>query len=410
MILCVDLILSHQHYKADMFTFTDGGVVGSTCDHGSCGSDSAHSDSGNEFGLKPMNCPGHCIMFKSVTRSYRDLPLRFAEFSPLHRNEIAGSLSGLTRVRRFAQDDAHIFCGREHIEKEIKQCLEMMRTIYNHVNFTFSLRLSTRPSSCVPQNDFSNYAFRFCEHVCRYMGELADWDAAEAALAAALDNSGASWVRNEGDGAFYGPKIDVTITGIVSSQSFLAFIFSRLNSIADALGRHHQCGTIQLDFQLPRKFGLEFTSADGSRQTPVIIHRAILGSLERFMALLLENTGGFLPFGVAPRHVAVLPVSAAHAVYAQCVVTELQQKCPGAYVELMDSSSSSLGKRVRECVKSRVSMIWTVGDDEVAGRSVSMRWSKSSDTSVLLISSTFYLQRFCRHSLPFYAKSGTQTC
>lgn len=136
-----------QHYKADMFTFTDSGNSCSTCDHGNCSSDSAISDSGNEFGLKPMNCPGHCIMFKSVTRSYRDLPIRFAEFSALHRNEIAGSLSGLTRVRRFAQDDAHIFCGREHIETEIRQCLEMMRTIYNHVDFSYSLRLSTRPSS-----------------------------------------------------------------------------------------------------------------------------------------------------------------------------------------------------------------------------------------------------------------------
>jgi threonyl-tRNA synthetase len=133
-----------------MFTFTDAGGGGSECNQHACSHDSDHSDGSNEFGLKPMNCPGHCVLFKSATRSYRDMPLRFAEFSPLHRNEIAGSLSGLTRVRRFAQDDAHIFCGREHIESEIKQCLEMMRTIYNHVGFTYSLRLSTRPSSCVP--------------------------------------------------------------------------------------------------------------------------------------------------------------------------------------------------------------------------------------------------------------------
>ena len=142
------LKFGQQHYKADMFTFTDQ-AGGNSCNHGECCSESSNVDRGNEFGLKPMNCPGHCIMFKSVTRSYRDLPLRYAEFSPLHRNEIAGSLSGLTRVRRFAQDDAHIFCGREHIETEIKQCLEMMRTIYNHVGFSYSLRLSTRPSSCV---------------------------------------------------------------------------------------------------------------------------------------------------------------------------------------------------------------------------------------------------------------------
>jgi len=131
-----------------MFTFTDAGGGGSECNQHACSHDSDHSDGSNEFGLKPMNCPGHCVLFKSATRSYKDLPLRFAEFSPLHRNEIAGSLSGLTRVRRFAQDDAHIFCGREHIELEIKQCLEMMRTIYNHVGFSYSLKLSTRPSSC----------------------------------------------------------------------------------------------------------------------------------------------------------------------------------------------------------------------------------------------------------------------
>ena len=165
-------MLSHQHYKADMFTFTDAEVGGNTCNHVSCSSDSAHTDSGNEFGLKPMNCPGHCIMFKSVTRSYRDLPLRLAEFSPLHRNEIAGSLSGLTRVRRFAQDDAHIFCGREHIEAEIKQCLEMMRTIYNHVDFAFSLRLSTRPSSCVPWEASNSLAFRFLEHFLQVHGRF----------------------------------------------------------------------------------------------------------------------------------------------------------------------------------------------------------------------------------------------
>ena len=139
-----------------MFTFTDAGVGASSCNHSSCCDDSEHSNGGIEFGLKPMNCPGHCIMFKSVTRSYRDLPLRLAEFSPLHRNEIAGSLSGLTRVRRFAQDDAHIFCGREHIETEIKQCLEMMKTIYSHVDFLFSLRLSTRPVAYVPCKPFSS--------------------------------------------------------------------------------------------------------------------------------------------------------------------------------------------------------------------------------------------------------------
>jgi threonyl-tRNA synthetase len=214
------------------------------------------------------------------------------------------------------------------------------------------------------------------------MGDLADWNAAEAALAAALDESGAAWVRNEGDGAFYGPKIDVVITGNMCTFC-RAKTHGRHKSSADALGRHHQCGTIQLDFQLPRKFGLEYTSADGSRQTPVIVHRAILGSLERFMALLLENTAGFLPFGVSPRHVAILPVSSAHAEYAQHVFAELRRRCPSAHVEVVDSSSASLGKRVRECVKSRVSMIWTVGTNEAATGSVSLRWSNSNDTAVL---------------------------
>ena len=205
-----------------------------------------------KFALKPMNCPGHCLLFDSEIRSWRDLPIRFADFGVLHRNEVHGALSGLTRVRRFQQDDAHIFCTHDQIESEIVNALTFLRDVYEVFGFTFDLCLSTRPDS--------------------YMGELAVWDAAETALKGALDKMGYKWTLNPGDGAFYGPKIDVTVK--------------------DALRRSFQCATIQLDFQLPIAFKLTYAADDGTLKTPVIIHRAIFGSIERFIAILTENCAG----------------------------------------------------------------------------------------------------------------------
>ena len=237
-----------QHYAENMFTFESEKEL---------------------FALKPMNCPGHCLLFDSAVRSWRELPLRLADFGVLHRNELSGALTGLTRVRRFQQDDAHIFCRAEQIEQEVSAAIDFMKTVYSVFGFTFDMVLSTRPD--------------------QYLGDLKDWDQAEAALAAALDKFGQKWERNEGDGAFYGPKIDITVK--------------------DALNRLYQCATIQLDFQLPNRFDLHYTSDTGAKVKPVIIHRAIFGSLERFIAILTENFGGKWPFWLSSRQAIVLPIS-----------------------------------------------------------------------------------------------------
>lgn len=206
----------------------------------------------DEFALKPMNCPGHCLMFAHKQRSYRELPLRFADFGVLHRDEFSSGLSGLTRLRRFQQDDAHIFCTTDQIQTEIDSSLEFLSHVYGTFGFEFDLVLSTRPDS--------------------YLGDLDVWNQAESALENSLNKFGRPWKLNPGDGAFYGPKIDVTIT--------------------DAMKRAHQCGTIQLDFQLPQRFQLAYDGENDVKSTPVMIHRAILGSLERFIAILIEHFGG----------------------------------------------------------------------------------------------------------------------
>lgn len=286
----------------------------------------------DQFGLKPMNCPGHCLVFREARKySYRELPVRLADFSALHRNEASGALTGLTRVRRFHQDDAHIFCTAEQVQDEIAQCLAFVQHVYGVFGFTFQLRLSTRPAA--------------------FMGDRAVWDDAEAQLRTALDGFGAPWTVNPGDGAFYGPKIDVVVT--------------------DALQRQHQCGTIQLDFQLPRNFELTYDGADGHAHTPIIIHRAVLGSVERMMAILIEHTGGKWPLWLSPRQVAVLPVAEAHRAYAAEVASTLAQDA-GVYVDVQDSSKT-LNKRVREAQLAGYNFILVVGDKEQATMHVSVR-------------------------------------
>uniref|UniRef100_A0AAY4DX41 threonine--tRNA ligase n=1 Tax=Denticeps clupeoides TaxID=299321 RepID=A0AAY4DX41_9TELE len=248
-----------QHYSENMFSFE---VEKET------------------FALKPMNCPGHCLMFDHRPRSWRELPLRMADFGVLHRNELSGALTGLTRVRRFQQDDAHIFCTMDQIEEEIKGCLDFLRTVYDVFGFTFKLNLSTRPE--------------------KFLGEVEVWNQAEKQLENSLNEFGEKWVLNPGDGAFYGPKIDI--------------------QIKDAIGRYHQCATIQLDFQLPIRFNLTFVSHDGDdKKRPVIIHRAILGSVERMIAILTENYGGKWPLWLSPRQVMVVPVGPTCEEYAQRV-------------------------------------------------------------------------------------------
>merc|ERR1711976_818569 len=216
-----------------------------------------------QFGLKPMNCPGHCLIFDHGIRSWRDLPLRMADFGVLHRNELSGALTGLTRVRRFQQDDAHIFCMPEQIKDEMRGALDFLQHVYQIFGFTYQLRLSTRPE--------------------KFLGDIAVWDKAEKDLAESLDKMGIPWKLNPGDGAFYGPKIDITLQ--------------------DALKRQHQCATIQLDFQLPIRFNLNYIDEKGEKKHPVMIHRAILGSVERMIAVLLESFGGKWPFWLSPRQV-----------------------------------------------------------------------------------------------------------
>ncbi|KAL4158216.1 hypothetical protein PRNP1_003995 [Phytophthora ramorum] len=323
-----------QNYHDDMFMVSQG-IATDDDSKETCGHDHAHSEEEyDQFGLKPMNCPGHCLMFREAKKySYRELPVRLADFSALHRNEASGALTGLTRVRRFHQDDAHIFCTAAQVQSEISQALDFIKHVYGIFDFKFNLRLSTRPE--------------------KYMGELELWDDAEDQLRLALDDFGEPWTVNEGDGAFYGPKIDIVVT--------------------DALKRQHQCGTIQLDFQLPINFELTYDGADGESHTPIIIHRAVLGSIERMMAILIEHTGGKWPLWLSPRQVAVLPIAEAHREYAHEVALKLQNATPrGLYVDVQDGSKT-LNKRVREAQVAGYNYILVVGDKEQAAQEVNIR-------------------------------------
>lgn len=279
-----------------------------------------------KFALKPMNCPGHCLMFKHKFRSYRELPIRFADFGVLHRNEASGALTGLTRVRRFQQDDAHIFCRTDQIEQEIYGALDFLQAVYGILGFTFKLNLSTRPLE-------------------GSLGTEEQWTVAEAALRTVLEAKYPGlWGLKEGDGAFYGPKIDITIM--------------------DALKRSHQCATIQLDFQLPQCFELEYQpevpSADTSR--PVIIHRAILGSVERVFAILLESYAGKWPFWLSPRQAVVVPIAPAFNSYA--VKVQKQLHAAGYEADADVDDGLQFPKKIRNAAINQYNFILVVGEQE----------------------------------------------
>ncbi|KAI5313896.1 hypothetical protein L3X38_043072 [Prunus dulcis] len=295
-----------------------------------------------EFGLKPMNCPGHCVMFQHRNRSYRELPLRMADFGVLHRNEASGALTGLTRVRRFQQDDAHIFCRESQVKDEVRGVLEFIEYTYNIFGFTFILKLSTMPES--------------------HMGDLATWKKAEAALKEALIEFGKPWEVNEGDGAFYGPKIDITVS--------------------DALNRDHQLATLQLDFQLPDRFKLYYSAEgeDGKMERPVMIHRAVLGSVERMLAVLLEHYKGKWPFWLSPRQAIVCPVSHTALPYALQVRDQLHQA--GYYVDV-DTSDKTIQKKVRQAQMAQYNYILVVGAEEVQNGQVSVRVRDKGDVTVM---------------------------
>ncbi|XP_004413033.1 PREDICTED: probable threonine--tRNA ligase 2, cytoplasmic isoform X2 [Odobenus rosmarus divergens] len=300
-----------QHYSENMFTFD------------------IEKDT---FALKPMNCPGHCLMFAHRPRSWREMPIRFADFGVLHRNELSGTLSGLTRVRRFQQDDAHIFCTVEQIEEEINGCLQFLQSVYSTFGFSFQLNLSTRPEN--------------------FLGEVEIWDEAEKQLQNSLVEFGKPWKMNPGDGAFYGPKIDI--------------------KIKDAIGRYHQCATIQLDFQLPIRFNLTYVSKDGDdKRNPVIIHRAILGSVERMIAILSENYGGKWPFWLSPRQVMVIPVGPTCEKYALQVSSTFFEEGFMADVDL--DHSCTLNKKIRNAQLAQYNFILVVGEKEKTNNAVNVR-------------------------------------
>jgi len=299
-----------QHYEENMFSFD------------------VEKD---KYALKPMNCPGHCLMFNKKNRSYKDMPMRYADFGVLHRNEFSGALTGLTRVRRFQQDDAHIFCTPDQIKQEIKSCLEFLESVYTTFGFAFQLCLSTRPE--------------------KYMGDIELWDQAEAQLKSTLDAFGKAWSINEGDGAFYGPKIDITVT--------------------DAIRRRHQCATIQLDFQLPKRFDLKYVTKENTLAQPVIIHRAILGSVERMIAILTENYGGKWPFWLSPKQVSVVPVSARFEEYAVEVKNKLF--AAGFQAEADTEPGETMQKKILNGQLEQYNFILVVGEKEVANQSVNVR-------------------------------------
>ncbi|KAF4592397.1 threonyl-tRNA synthetase [Ophiocordyceps camponoti-floridani] len=359
-----------QNYDDNMYT-----VTGNVTDV-----QEAAADGDEQYGLKPMNCPGHCLIFKSKVRSYRDLPIRYADFSPLHRNESSGALSGLTRVRRFHQDDGHIFCRPCQVEDEISKTLDFVKAVYGVLNLGVGYRLvlSTRP----------------VEH---YIGTEDEWARAENHLKRALEASGTDWSVDEGQGAFYGPKIDIVLK--------------------DPTGKEHQTATIQLDFQLPKRFELEYQApapemeARGETATdaellanygpvmPVMIHRAVLGSFERLMALLIESYNGKWPFWLNPRQAIVLTIKNTSSVvdWAEQVCDTLRGTHRGPLPESLaglttkltdvtvdvDATARPVGAKIRDAREKGYGMILVVGDAEVGSKQVSLGKERLSPAQLL---------------------------
>ncbi|CAI5758908.1 unnamed protein product [Candida verbasci] len=311
-----------ENYKDDMYK-----VIGN---------DLTKEDTEHEYGLKPMNCPGHCIIYSKFDRSYNELPIRYSDFSSLHRNEASGALSGLTRVRRFHQDDGHIFCRMEQINKEIQNTINLIKDTYkvfglSNVEFT----LSTRPE--------------------KFIGEVETWNNAELQLENVLNETTKDWVKREGEGAFYGPKIDILLT--------------------DQFSKKHQVGTIQLDFQLPKRFELKYTNEHDTKSQPIMIHRAVFGSLERFFAILLDHYQGKWPFWLNPRQAMIISINEAHKNHA----IELQKQLSGEIINSdqiapltgynfnvdVDSRNETIGARTKEAIQKGYSYIILIGDKDI---------------------------------------------
>ncbi|TCP69032.1 threonine--tRNA ligase [Baia soyae] len=284
----------------------------------------------SKFALKPMNCPGHMLMFKNELRSYRDLPMRMAEFGQVHRHELSGALNGMLRVRTFTQDDAHIFARPDQIEDEVSSVIKQIDKLYSVFQFPYTIELSTRPEDSMGSNEL--------------------WEQAEGALKNVLDRSGIDYRINEGDGAFYGPKIDF--------------------HIRDALKRSHQCATVQLDFQMPEKFDLSYVGEDNEKHRPVVIHRAVMGSVDRFLGVLIEHFAGDFPLWLAPVQAKVIPVSRSFNDYVSEVVKQL--KSAGIRVEA-DLREEKLGYKIREAEVQKVPYMFVIGEKEQESKSVTVR-------------------------------------
>jgi len=289
-----------------------------------------------EFGVKPMNCVGHIKVYEHDLRSYRDLPLKYFEYGIVHRHEMTGALHGLFRVREFTQDDAHIFCTADQIEEQIIEVVDFVDKIMSTFEFNYKMMIYTKPEKAV--------------------GDDAVWEISTNALKNAMDKNNLAYEIDEGGGAFYGPKIDIKIT--------------------DAIGREWQCGTIQLDFNLPERFELEYNGEENAKIQPVMIHRAILGSFERFIGILTEHYAGEFPMFIAPTQVAIVPIAETHVAYARELGNKLIDM--GADYEIFDKNDS-LNKRIRTAEKGRVPMIIVLGDEEVGSKSVAVRDRRSRE-------------------------------
>ncbi|MBO5303589.1 MAG: threonine--tRNA ligase [Lachnospiraceae bacterium] len=310
-----------EHYKENMYTTTI---------------DEA------DFAIKPMNCPGGMLVYKMEPHSYRDLPLRIGELGLVHRHEKSGQLHGLMRVRCFTQDDAHIFMTKEQIEEEIKGVVRLIDEVYTKFGFTYHVELSTRPENSI--------------------GSDKDWEVATEGLRSALNELGLSYVVNEGDGAFYGPKIDF--------------------HLEDSIGRTWQCGTIQLDFQLPQRFDAEYTGADGKKHRPIMIHRVVFGSIERFIGILTEHFAGKFPFWLSPVQIKILPISDKFCSYAKEVERELQQQGLRCETDVRDEK---IGYKIRCARTERVPYIFVVGEKEESAKMVAVRGREEGDLGCMEI-------------------------
>lgn len=310
-----------DHYKANMYTT----LIDET-----------------DFAIKPMNCPGGVLVYKSEPHSYRDLPLRLGELGLVHRHEKSGELGGLLRVRSFTQDDAHIFMTPSQIKGEIKNVVALIDEVYSVFNFNYHVELSTRPENSIGSDE--------------------DWEVATQGLKDALDEIGKDYVINEGDGAFYGPKIDFHLT--------------------DAIGRTWQCGTIQLDFQLPQRFELEYVGEDGEKHRPIMIHRVIYGSIERMMGVLIEHFAGAFPLWLAPEQVRVLALTDRNNDYAQEIKNKLFNL--GFRAEV-DTRNEKIGYKIREALSMKVPYLIIVGDEEEKNKTISIRGRKFENQSGLIL-------------------------